>query len=137
MVVIRLEGSKKVKKPFHSIKVTIEVILYCIEYLYFNIHMNCLIRLDFKQKIYILVNVNFWIKILPFVTFYDLLWHSMTLEVIHNKIKKLSLYNVIIHTNFHPNRFINECAKNKKLKSRKYFVICKRTYVLNKIYNIF
>ena len=43
----------------------------------------------------------------------------MTLEVIHNKIKKLSPYNFNIHTNFHPNRFINKCARNKKLKSRK------------------
>ena len=28
------------------------------------------------------------------------------------------LYNVGIHRNFHQNRFINECAWNKKLKSR-------------------
>ena len=71
------------------------------------------------------------------MTFCNLLCASMTFEVIHIKIMKFNLYNISIYTNFHPTRFINECARNKKLKSRKEFVICKRTYVLNEIYNIF
>ena len=37
--------------------------------------------------------------------------NSRTSEVILNKIKKLCLYNVGIHINFHQNPFINEYSK--------------------------
>ena len=43
---------------------------------------------------------------------YDLMFPSITSEVIHHKIKNLCLYNITIHINFHRNQFINECARN-------------------------
>ena len=45
---------------------------------------------------------------------------------------KLNINNISIYTNFHPNRFINECARNKKLKSRKEFVYVKELTFLMK-----
>ena len=43
----------------------------------------------------------------------------MTSESYTLKEKKACLHNVSFHANFHQNRFIDECARKKKLKSRK------------------
>ena len=42
----------------------------------------------------------------------------MTFEVILDFMKKLCLHNVSSHRNFEQNRFVNECARKKKVKSR-------------------
>ena len=54
-------------------------------------------------------------------------------------MKNLRLYNVSIHINFYPDRFLNECARKKKSKLAEYrnyvktlfFVSYRRTYDLN------
>ena len=60
-------------------------------------------------------------------------------------MKTLRLHNVIIHINFYQNRFINEYARKKKLKSWSqgvtesrspgvFLVRYRRTYVLNNLF---
>ena len=83
----------------------------------------------------------------------ELLWPSMTFEVILIKMKYLCLHNISIHINLYQNWFINECARKIKAKIleshsfgvsefqsftvsqfqsfRVFFVRCRRTYVLN------
>ena len=46
----------------------------------------------------------------------DLMWPSITFEVILNVMKYLSVDNVSIHTDFYQNWFINEGAKKIFLK---------------------
>ena len=82
------------------------------------------------------------------VKFNELLWPSMTFEVILIEIKYLRIHNIGIHINFYQNRFINESVRKIFLKFSKrqterrkdgkterlsFFVRCKRTYVLNNI----
>ena len=45
-----------------------------------------------------------------------------TFEVTLNLIKNFHFLNVSIHTNFHQNRFINECACAKKIFSNLTFI---------------
>ena len=73
--------------------------------------------------------------------FDKLLRPSMTFEVVLIKIKNLRIHNISIHIIFYQNRFINECARKNFLKfserqteRQSFFVRCRRTYVLNKIF---
>ena len=45
-----------------------------------------------------------------------LLWTSMTVQVILNKLKYLRIHNVSIHINFYHNRFMNECIRKNFLE---------------------
>ena len=47
---------------------------------------------------------------------YELLWPSMTFEVILIEVKYLRIHIISIHINFHQNWFINECVRKNFLK---------------------
>ena len=51
----------------------------------------------------------------------------------------LRVFHISIHRKLDQNRFINECVRKKELKFRsfrvsKFFVSCRRTYILNSLY---
>ena len=71
-------------------------------------HTKFFLRLDFRQERNL--RKSYFLKTtMTFVTFNDLRGHLLS-------YKNVRLLNVNIHRNLYQNRFINECATNKKAK---------------------
>ena len=90
--------------------ITIEVLLIWLKYL--RIH-DISIHINFYQNWFInecVRNKKKWDKNLII----ELLWHSMTFEVILIWLKYLQIHDIIIYRNFYQNRFINECVRKKR-----------------------